>query len=220
MERVDLSFLVEGLTVLLNGREMVRVTKLDLSPGDIAWIDAPSGAGKSTLLKGLARLIDTKGSLSLGKVYAESIPAHEWRRRVTLLPFPPVPLGETIEADLLSPYKLAVRKKFPPPSKEMMLSYIESCGLGTYGLSRATDRLSQGELSRLAIVRTLLSKPQVLLLDEPTANIDEASRELLEGLISSFAEDGGVVIATGHSAPWGSVNRRFEITGGELRGAT
>jgi len=213
----DLSFTAEGLTVLLGGRELVRADSFSLAGGDIAWISAPSGAGKSTFLRGLTRLIDTTGKIYMGDVKSDSIPAHLWRRKVTLLPFPPVPLGDTIEEDLLAPFKLSVRKGDPLPTQALMLDYIERCGLDNYGLKRDTDRLSQGELARLSIVRTLLSEPDVLLLDEPTANVDDVSRELLAELVSAFAKGGRIVIATGHSKPWSSVNRYFEITDGELR---
>lgn len=76
-------------------------------------------------------------------------------------------------------------------------SALEMVGLSSFGLRKPCE-LSGGEIQRVALARALALKPEVLLLDEPTANIDKGNRQSIETLISQLPEHGVSVIMSTH----------------------
>jgi ABC-type iron transport system FetAB ATPase subunit len=161
-------------------------------------------------------LVPWSGELSLGALPAGSVAPRQWRARVGLLASPPVPTGETLAEDLLSPWSLRVRRGLQAPAPEVLLRELETLGLADLGLSRPTRELSLGQLARVAFLRTVLAQPEVLLLDEPTANLDPASSQAVAARTFRFAAAGRAVLAAGHTAPWEGVHRRLRIDGDGL----
>lgn len=206
-----------SLTVERAGLAVLRGASLELRAGEVAWLQGPSGSGKSTLLRALSRLVPWTGELAFADRPAAQVPPREWRARVTLLPSPPVALAETVADDLLSAWQLRARREGPPPDREALARELGALGLGELALERPTRELSLGQLARLAFLRTVLAGPRVLLLDEPAANLDPVSAELLAARAFRFAAAGGAVLAAGHTAPWEGVHRRLCIDGGLLR---
>jgi ABC-type iron transport system FetAB ATPase subunit len=206
-----------SLTVERAGREVLRGASLDLRAGEAVWIQGPSGSGKSTLLRALARLVPCSGDLALAGRPAARIRAREWRARVALLPSPPVALAETLAEDLLAPWQLRARRGGSAPDPETLARELEALGLGGLALDRPTRELSLGQLARVAFLRTVLSGPRVLLLDEPAANLDPASAELLAARAFRHAEAGGAVLAAGHTTPWEGVHRLLRLANGGLQ---
>lgn len=190
---------------------MLRGISLELRAGEVVWLRGPSGSGKSTLLRALARLVPWSGTLSLGGLPADSVSPRQWRARVGLLASPPVHVGETLAEDLLFPWSLRVRRGLPAPDPEVLLRELEALGLGEIGLDRPTRELSLGQLARVAFLRTILAEPRILLLDEPTANLDPDSGAALGDRAFRFAAAGRAVLAAGHTAPWKGVHRRLRI---------
>lgn len=195
------------------GRTVLRGVSLELRAGEVVWLRGPSGSGKSTLLRALARLVPWSGELSLRGLSAAGARPRQWRSRVALLASPPVPVGETLGEDLLAPWELRVRRDLPAPTPEVLARELEGVGLGELALSRPTRELSLGQLARVAFLRTVLAEPEVLLLDEPSANLDAASSQAVAARTFRFAAAGRAVLAAGHSAPWEGVHRRLRIEG-------
>ncbi|GAB6063144.1 ABC transporter ATP-binding protein [Deferrisoma palaeochoriense] len=205
-----------GLRAWAGGSAVVEGVDLALGPGEVAWIGGASGAGKTTMLRALARLGPWEGRLLLRGEDAARIPAHRWRARVVLAPFPPVALGATVAEDLRAPWRLRVRRGGPVPDDGALERELGLLGLGEIGLGRPTAELSQGQLGRLALARALLARPEVLLLDEPAANLDPEAAERVAERLGRFAREGGVAVVAGHGEPWPGVTRRFRIAGGRL----
>lgn len=193
------------------GRIVLRGVALELRAGEVAWLRGPSGSGKSTLLRALAQLVPWSGELFLRGRPAAGVPPRQWRSRVALLASPPVPVGDTLGEDLLAPWALRVRRDLPAPAPEVLARELEGVGLGELALSRPTRELSLGQLARVAFLRTVLAEPEVLLLDEPTANLDAASSQAVAARTFRFAAAGRAVLAAGHTAPWEGVHRRLRI---------
>ncbi len=142
-----------------------------LDSGGLLLVAGPSGSGKSRLLRALADLDPHEGEARLHDVAMNDMPAHRWRAQIGLLPAEPAWWEETALAH------------FPqPPSAER----LERLALTPALLETPINRLSSGERQRLALLRLLARAPRVLLLDEPTANLDPDSAARVEALIAEY----------------------------------
>ncbi len=146
----------------------------------------PSGAGKSLLLRALADLDPNDGELSLDGERREAMPAPHWRRRVTYLPAEPGWWAETVGAHFAD---WAAAEPL-----------VEALGLPAASRDWPVSRLSTGERQRLALVRALVQRPRVLLLDEPTAGLDETARDAVETLIATRLAEGAAALWVTHDA--------------------
>ena len=210
-----------GLTVSRNGLLIVRGADLYLETGQMIWLGGPSGTGKTTLLLALARLLPLDdGELALEGVPAGQIAPPEWRARVLLAPHPPLALAATVEADLLVPHRLYRRRGQPAPKRAELQSELAALGLGAVDLGQPARRLSQGQLGRLALARALLVCPPVLLLDEPTANLDPDAAARVEQRVAAYCADGGAVVVASHGAPWKIPKGRMSLTPAADSGGT
>ncbi|MCW8907995.1 MAG: ATP-binding cassette domain-containing protein [Sedimenticola sp.] len=146
---------------------------LAIAPGECVTLTGPSGSGKTRLLRAIADLDTNRGEASSGELNLQQAPAHLWRRRVGLLP-----------AESHWWYD-RVGDHFTRPEKEK----IAALGLDPACLEWEVGRLSSGERQRLALARLLDRKPGVLLLDEPTANLDPENCQRVEQLLQRYASE-------------------------------
>jgi energy-coupling factor transporter ATP-binding protein EcfA2 len=195
------------------GRVVLSDVDLIVESGTILWVEGDSGSGKTTLLRSLARLLPLEaGEIRLGDPSAARLPPHVRRSRVVLGAHPPCTLGETVREDLLAPHRLGVRKGRRVPSDGSLRSGLQSMGLGELELDHPTRELSQGQAARVAVSRVLSAEPAVLLLDEPTANLDPRSSRLLAAMVRAFVDAGGALCVAAHAEPWEGVGRRVRPT--------
>lgn len=181
---------------------------LRLQFGEILQITGASGAGKSLLLRALADLDPSSGRVVLEDRERSSIAPPEWRRRVAYVP---------AEAAW---WYARVNAHFPRvPDLEQAGMWAERFGLPEASLEWECERLSSGEKQRLGLLRALLNRPRVLLLDEPTANLDlENSRRVERAVRGYLAEQQAGVIWVSHdSLQRGRLGGRIlEIRNGDL----
>lgn len=159
--------------------ERVALSKLSLSleRGATLVVFGPNGAGKTTLLRVLATLLRPHA----GKVrmFGHELPAESWalRGRIGLLAHEPL-----LYRELTTRENLTFHARLHGVSMERVEQTLEAVALG----SRAGEplrMLSRGMVQRAAIARVVLHDPELLLLDEPRANLDPAAGELVEPLI-------------------------------------
>jgi putative ABC transport system ATP-binding protein len=195
---------VDGVSVSVGGGEVVDVI-------------GPSGSGKSTLLRALARLLPgATGALLLDGRPAESIEPHAWRSRVALLPQKAAIVPGTVRDNLVLPWNLRVRAQDTAPTDAELRAALDRVNLDDIDLARDADRLSVGQAARIALTRVVLTAPEVLLLDEPDANLDEASAEQVRQMTAAFASHGGGVVRVRHQRSDQLATRRFRLEGGKL----
>ena len=163
------------MSVLTVEALQVQQVTLDVRVGssEIVCLGGPSGSGKSLLLRGIADLIPHQGRLSLDDLDCETVPAHEWRRKVGLLP---------AESQW---WRDRVGEHFTSPESD----WFERLGFTMDVLNWELARCSTGEKQRLAILRLLCLRPQALLLDEPTASLDPVSIDRVETLLQDYARE-------------------------------
>ncbi|MCL7940805.1 ATP-binding cassette domain-containing protein [Halomonas sp. ATCH28] len=158
-------------------------TRLSVAPGEVHCLSGPSGSGKSRLLRAVADLEPHAGEAWLGEVAQASLPAHEWRARVML-----VPAESHWWAD-------SVGEHLPRTSP----ADLAALGFTPEVLDWQVARLSSGEKQRLALLRAVSREPAALLLDEPTANLDDATTRRVEAwLVTRIRERGWPVLWVAH----------------------
>jgi len=158
------------------GRAILREITLDVEEGTTAVLGA-SGSGKSTLLRLLNRLADPDtGTISHRGTDVRSVDVLDLRRRVVLVPQLPAPLAGSVEHNVGYGARLAGRRADVERA-------LRLAGLDGGFAEREAERLSVGEQQRVMLARALALEPEVLLLDEPTAALDEEAKEGVEGTI-------------------------------------
>lgn len=173
------------LAYTVGSRRIVDGVSLTVAAGATVAIVGPSGAGKSTFLRLLDRLAEpTDGTVLLDGTDYREIPPRELRRRVGLVPQSPALREGTVAENVTVGPRL--RGESVPRSRvERLLDRLELSGYA----DRDAETLSGGEAQRVAIARTLVNDPDVLLLDEPTANLDDDTRSRVEALLVEVIED-------------------------------
>lgn len=164
----------------------------ELAEGSVLAVKGPSGAGKSTLLRMLARLIvSQQGRVFLkGRHWMEISPG-EWRRRVHYVAQKPVLFPGSLEDNFHLPFTLAGLRNSISFSHERLDLYLDELGLSRSMLEQPAQTLSGGEAARAALIRALLIYPQVLLLDEPTAYLDDDSRRQVMAILKNWLNEDG-----------------------------
>ena len=179
-----------GLTRRYGERVALQDVTLTLPAGATLVVFGPNGAGKSTLLRVLATLL--RPHAGTARVLGHPLPDEGWavRGRIGLLGHAPL-----VYRDLSGRENLAFHARLHGVALERAAALIEQVGLS----ARADDKVhtySRGMVQRLAVCRAVLHDPEVLLLDEPRANLDPAAAELVEPLIG--AASGRTRIVTSH----------------------
>jgi putative ABC transport system ATP-binding protein len=215
--------------VLLEARDLVAVLHGDsgdvrvldgvdftVEAGSVSDVVGPSGSGKTTLLRALARLLPSwSGELTLDGTPHTELSGTAWRTAVGLLPQKPAIAEGTVRDNLLLPWTLKVRHGLARPDDVALRAALDDVALDV-ALDRDAARLSVGQQARVALVRTLLTSPRVLLLDEPDAALDEVSSAAVSELTRAFAENGGGVVRVRHHGSDNVAGRRLRLEGGAL----
>lgn len=188
-----------------------------VAAGELIDVVGPSGCGKTTLLRALARLLPgATGALSLDGRSADDISPAEWRQRVALVPQVSVMRAGSVATNLALPWDLHVRRGSEPPAPAHLRVALDGVGLSDISLSRDAAKLSLGQAARVALLRVTLTAPDVLLLDEPDANLDDASAAQVRATTERFVRDGGAAVRVRHLRSDDFAARRYRLEGGSL----
>ena len=200
--------------------EILKDIDLEISEGELVFVTGPSGAGKSTLLK----LISALEKPSSGSIIFEGQSLSKFKNKNILI----------------------LRRRFGMIFQDHKLLYDRNCfenvalpleinnmsKADTYRRVRAAlDKvdllqkekimpitLSGGEQQRLAIARAIVSRPSILIADEPTANLDKEYAEEIMNIFYSFQQVGVTVIISTHEIPVTNINfKRLQLNGGAIQ---
>jgi tungstate transport system ATP-binding protein len=188
----DFVYQLRGVTKEYNGRGVLQIDSLDISQGEILALVGPSGAGKSTLLRllnflepptnGTIRFLETEFSSS------QPMPM-KLRRRVTTVFQRPLLLNRSVWANVSYGLRLRGRRN----SAHQIETALEQVGLRDMDRQGART-LSGGEAQRVALARAMVLQPDVLLLDEPTANLDPYNVGLIEDTVRALNDERGTTL--------------------------
>ena len=190
---------------------------LHLRPGERVLLLGPSGSGKSTLLAGLAGLLHAQESgESRGTLTVDGVAPHAMRHRAGLVlqdPESQIVMSRAGDDVAFGPENYGVPTEQIWPRVQAALDTVGFA----YPLDRPTAALSGGEKQRLALAGILANQPGLLLLDEPTANLDpDGARLVRDAVARTVAASGATLVVVEHRVqPWLALVDRVVILGAD-----
>lgn len=207
VENVNNRIEVKNFNAYYSGKIALKAVNIDIPMNRITAMIGPSGCGKSTFLRSINRMNDLidgfkiEGQMLLdGKnVYDKDIDVTKLRRNVGMVFQKPNPFPKSIFENVA--YGLRINKMFSNEKDlmEKVEKSIKEAGLWDEvkdELEKSAFDLSGGQQQRLCIARALVIKPEVILMDEPTASLDPISTAKIEELIQILKKDYTIIIVT------------------------
>jgi ABC-type iron transport system FetAB ATPase subunit len=187
------TYLLQDILITKNGRDILSIPRLAIYAGETTAVLGSSGAGKSTLLK-LLHLVETP---TKGVIHFEgkevSFPSPQLlKRKIGMIFQRPEFLTRSIEENINFPSFL--RKE---DHQKTINDLVEKLNL-TPLLTSVPGQLSGGELQRAALARILSYNPEIILLDEPTSDLDPKNISLIEKLLFSTIDENSTVVWVTH----------------------
>jgi ATP-binding cassette, subfamily C, bacterial CydD len=202
--REDIVF--EGVTVAYPGRSRPALDDVSLTirPGDYVVVTGASGAGKSSLLAVLLRFAaPVSGTVSIGGADLARIPADRWRQQIAWVPQQPHLFAATVAGNIALGQPDARRQDVVAAARlagaDEFIRRLDH-GYDTV-LTEGGRTLSAGQRQKLALARAFLRRAPILLLDEPTAHLDQASARHLLSVIQTGQAGRTVVLVTHQPLP-------------------
>jgi putative ABC transport system ATP-binding protein len=184
-------FELAGVSLDIDGRPILRRISFTISDDGITVLLGPSGAGKTMILRLLNRLeVPTTGEVRFRGQSVAWLDPLALRRRVGMVFQRPAPFPGTVRDNL--------RVADPAATDDALVAALGGAGLGSDFLDRSADDLSGGESQRMCLARTLVTRPEVLLMDEPTAALDPDARHRLERTAKDLAAKGRPLVWVTH----------------------
>ena len=191
----------EALSAGYGARDVIREVSHAFAAGRVTALLGENGAGKSTLLKSLAGIVPARrGTVLLGGRPLPGVPRREAARALGYLPQAFEPLFPILARDLVLLGRTPWRTAFGAPSARDRAAVDAALSEMDAGMLADIDlgAMSGGERQRILLARVLAGEPEVLLLDEPAANLDPRHRFLVIDAMRRRAETGGAVVFSTH----------------------
>jgi tungstate transport system ATP-binding protein len=186
-----LPLVANRLRLAIGGRPIIRDISFTIGSSGRTVILGPNGAGKSVMLRLCHGLLAPTG----GELLWGGLTVARAREQQAMAPQHPVLLRRTVTGNLL--HVLHVKGVPRNEQQGLVRAALQQAGLEDLG-SRPARTLSGGQKQRLAIARACVLRPAVLLLDEPTANLDPAAVRGVEELVRAVAAAGTKILMTTH----------------------
>lgn len=175
----DLSYQVEDKKILNN-------INLQIESGQYVTFIGPSGSGKSTLMRIIASMITaTSGDVIFDGQSIQKYDPIQYRQRVSYAFQQPTLFGKTVKDNLEFPF-LVRNKEFV---EKKAVSALEMVNLDESYINKSVNDISGGEKQRIALLRNLLFKPEILITDEVTTGLDTENKEIVHQMLTKFNQD-------------------------------
>jgi putative ABC transport system ATP-binding protein len=186
-------FELERVRLVIDDQEVLHDISLTVPEGGITVLLGPSGAGKTMILRLLNRLeVPTAGTVRFRGRPIDELDPLTLRRQVGMVFQRPAPFPGTVRDNL------AVAGPRPAGGDDEYVAALAGAGLDPAFLDRSADELSGGEAQRMCLARTLVTRPDALLMDEPTSALDPDARRRLERTARDLADAGRPLVWVTH----------------------
>ena len=225
-EAMSVSCVVPAQSPADDERTVFDNLSFGMERGDIIDLVGPSGSGKSSLLTACARLNPhAHGTFVLDGVGSDEFSAQQWRRDVSYLPQKPILTGKDVAEAIRLPWTLAIRGRGGGKAArllpdERIRTTLDAMGCEDIDLTRTPHDLSGGQAARVALARTLLTDPKVLLADEVDAGLDDDNASKVAAIMADAAAHGMAIIRIRHRPPDGRATRTLMLDAGRLTDLT
>lgn len=192
-----MSFLeFQNVSFVNEEKEILKDITLSIEQSDFISITGPSGSGKSTFLKLCSHLISpTDGTVIYkGKNFTEYNPV-ELRKSIMYCFQTPYLFGDTVMENITFPFSIRNVKFDQKKADDLFALFQMESGF----MNQEVKNLSGGEKQRIALIRCLLFKPEILLLDEITSALDEHNASIVENVIKSLNQEGITILWITHN---------------------
>ncbi|RJN32711.1 ATP-binding cassette domain-containing protein [Nesterenkonia natronophila] len=172
---------------------------LDIAPGEKVLLAGASGAGKSTLLHAIAGVLQDDDADSAGELRLDGLHPEQARGRAGLMQQDPE--SQVVLSRIGDDVAFACENLAVPPAEipDRCRYALKAVGLGHLRLDHSTGALSGGQKQRLALASILAMRPGLLLLDEPTANLDpEGAEQVRDSVLAAAQATGATMIVVEH----------------------
>ncbi|ABA88180.1 tungstate ABC transporter, ATP-binding protein [Syntrophotalea carbinolica DSM 2380] len=190
---------LNSIEMRYNNHVALQLEELEFEPQKIYSLVGSNGCGKSTLLQIIALLLKpTCGQMIFEgqKVVWKKHDLQQMRLNITLVHQSPYLFSRSVRHNIA--YGLKLRGIHAKEQHQLVHEALEIVGLDGFGRRNARE-LSGGEQQRVAIARALVLRPRLLLLDEPTSNMDRASIDAFDQLLPTLVDQGMTIIQATHS---------------------
>lgn len=188
---------LDNLSVGYGRRVLLKDLCASILPGQILTLIGPNGAGKSTILKTISHHLACMGGVvRIGGENIERMDSYELAKRLSVV------LTERVRPELMTCYDVAASGRYPYTGRFGMLTALDrdviAQSLALVRVKELADkpfaRVSDGQRQRVMIARALCQQPRVLVLDEPTAELDPASSLAVFELLARYARENGTTV--------------------------
>ena len=194
---------IQGVSKAFDGNAIIENTSVEVNPGDTIAFTSPSGSGKSTMLSmaGLLLTPDSGTIVAEGNVNALDLDDRalsQLRQRLLGFVFQNTQLVGSLRAieNVTAPARF-VAGKLPFAPEERAAELLERFGLADR-MYHYPHQLSVGQKRRVAVARAMLLEPKIIIADEPTNDLDEASAEEVANALFGYAEEGNALLYATH----------------------
>ena len=197
----------------IGGQTILNAVNLGIARGEFKLITGPSGCGKSTLLKIIASLQSpTSGQIFFAGKDINELTPETYRQQVSYCAQTPALFGDSVYDNLVFPWQ--IRHKQPDPNA--LVADLLRFGLAENTLEKSINELSGGEKQRVAIARTLLKNPPILILDEATSSLDTKSERAVQAGLEELMEGRTTLIIAHRLSTISSVDRIITLREGRI----
>ena len=175
------------------GLPVFQDVNLEIKSNELLIVKGTSGAGKSTFLKLFNRFCDSRsGEILLREKELHQYNIEQLRSSIIYLPQLPVMIDGTVEDNLAFPFQFGSHKnkKYDPVKAAEWVEYFQL----NVPMNQDSLKLSIGQKQRIALIRSMLLEPEVLLLDEPGSALDNNNRRLIEQKIEHLMDTSRVTV--------------------------
>ena len=205
------AFEFDRVSVLRAGRRILDEVTASIPAVGITVVSGPSGAGKTTMLRLCNRLeVPDSGTVGYRGQPLDELDPLLLRRRVGMVFQRPTPFPGTVADNLAIAH--------PDADTDELSTALQRVALDPGLLGQEARTLSGGELQRMCLARTLVTKPETLLLDEPTSALDEQPKLVFESAARGLAAQGVTIIWVTHDKAQAArvADRIYQLRDGHL----